>query len=242
MGKIVVLAAIWLPSLAAQNARPEFEVASVKFLPEPAPPHGVSLNISHGKASLDAAQLRQIIGLAYGIQRVLVEGGPEWSDTDMFDIVAKAANPDASRDDIRAMLQTLLADRFKLAVHRETKQLPAYVLTVAKGGPNLKVSKDEHPSAFVPVPNGLVFERMGIVGLVNYVANISGRPVQNLTGLTERYDFKLDFTPPEAVTPGSVDLPSLVFAAVERLGLKLESRKAPVEVLVVDHAEHPTAN
>ena len=112
MGKIVFLAAIWLSSLNAQNARPEFEVASVKFLTEPAPPHGVSLNISHGKASLDAAQLRQIIGLAYGIQRVLVEGGPEWSDTDMFDIVAKAANPDASRDDIRAMLQTLLADRF----------------------------------------------------------------------------------------------------------------------------------
>src|SRR6266567_5912341 len=84
------------------------------------------------------ARLRQIIGLAYAIQRVRVQGGPSWLDTEQYVIAAKAESADASWDQVRTMLQTLLADRFKLAVHRETKELDVYSLAVGKNGPKLQ--------------------------------------------------------------------------------------------------------
>src|SRR4051812_31483683 len=82
--------------VAAWAQKPEFEVASVKFLKQPVAPHGVSLIVNHGTLTVEAGQLRQIIGLAYGVQRVLVHGCPDWCDQDMFDIVAKSGNADAT--------------------------------------------------------------------------------------------------------------------------------------------------
>jgi uncharacterized protein (TIGR03435 family) len=117
-------------SFAAQL--PSFEVASVKPVDLPAGPHVVSLIINHGRLNIEAAELRQIVGQAYGIQRVRVLGGPAWADSDQFDIVAKVENADATRDEIRSMLQKLLAERFKLVVHRKIKEVPAYSLVVAK--------------------------------------------------------------------------------------------------------------
>ena len=116
----------------AQKA--EFEVASVKLVKPPVAPHGVSLLINHGTLTMEAAELRQIIGLAYGVQRVLVFGCPDWCDQDMFDIVAKSGIADATRDQIRERLQRLLEDRFQLATHRETKDVPGYELVVGKKG------------------------------------------------------------------------------------------------------------
>ena len=103
-----------------------FEVASVKPVNPPAGPHVVSLIINHGRLNVEAAELRQIVGLAYAVQRIRVLGGPGWADSDQFDIAAKAESADATRDEIRSMLQTLLAERFKLVLHRETKEIPAY--------------------------------------------------------------------------------------------------------------------
>ena len=107
-------------SSAAQVS--SFEVASVKQVNPLAGPHAVSLIINHGRLTIEAAELRQIVGLAYAVQRVRVQGGPGWADADQFDISAKAENPSATRDEIRSMLQTLLAERFKLVVHRETRR------------------------------------------------------------------------------------------------------------------------
>jgi uncharacterized protein (TIGR03435 family) len=123
-----------------------FEGASVKSVNPPAGPHVVSLIINHGRLNIEAAELRQIVGLAYGVQRIRVLGGPGWADSDQFDIAAKAESADATRDEIRSMLQTLLVERFKLVVHREAKELPAYSLVVAKSGSKLKVAAPDRKS------------------------------------------------------------------------------------------------
>jgi uncharacterized protein (TIGR03435 family) len=214
-----------------------FEVASVKPVDPPAGPHVVSLIVNHGRLNIEAAELRQIVGLAYAIQRVRVQGGPGWADSDQFDIVAKAESPDATRDEIRSMLQTLLAERFKLIVHRETKQVPAYSLVLAKSGSKLKESAPDTKSelAYTVSPTGeqvTVFESSPLRILVNMLANTLGGPVLDKTGLDKLYDFTFQW--PNA--------DSSLFASLDQLGLKLETKKEPVEILVLDRAELPSAN
>ena len=226
---------------------PQFDVASVKLVKGPVAPHGVGLLINHGKLTIEAGQLRQIIGLAYGIQRVLVQGCPDWCDEDMFDIVAKTDNVDATRDQIRPMLQTLLAERFKLAAHRTNKGVQGYTLAVAKSGSKLAEAKDEPgpTNVFTPYGGGLQFGNMGINGLVNYLANVLGQPVRDTTGLTGRYNFKLEFRGPDSQdgAPQVVDQVGIVFSSVEQqLGLKLLAAKVPTDILFIDHAERPSEN
>lgn len=221
--------------MAAQVS--SFEVASVKPVNPPAGPHVVSLIVNHEKLNIEAAELRQIVGLAYGIQRIRVLGGPGWADSDQFDIVAKAESADATRDEIRSMLQTLLAERFKLVVHRETKEIPAYSLVLGKSGSKLKESTPDAKSGFANTvsPTGeqlTVFEASPLRFLVNMLANTLGGPVVDKTGLDKLYDYTFQWP----------DAGSSLFASVDQLGLKLEAKKAPVEVLVMDRAEHPSAN
>jgi uncharacterized protein (TIGR03435 family) len=248
---IVAVCAAYAHAQQIKPAGPlEFEVASVRQFQGPHVPHGVSLNVSHGRVSVDAGSLRQLVALAYGVQRAMVEGGPDWSGGDEFNIVAKAENEGASYSEIQEMLQTLLADRFKLVARRETKELPGYALELVKNGPKLKVAKKEEVTAFTAVTNGLVFQKMPIAGLVSYLANLAGSPVQDLTGLAEFYDFNLDLTPsasvqsePRGNAPPILNRFVRVSIAVEeQLGLKLEARKVQAEVVVIDHAEHPSAN
>jgi uncharacterized protein (TIGR03435 family) len=104
------------------------------------------LQVTSGGFNADYAALRQITGVAYGIQRVRVEGGPAWMDSDLYRIAAKAENP-ANVDQIREMLRKLLADRFKLAVHSATKQLPVYTLVLGKSGSTLQEVKDDPPGS-----------------------------------------------------------------------------------------------
>jgi uncharacterized protein (TIGR03435 family) len=224
------------------------------MLKTPKPPHGVGLLFNHGTLTVDAAQLRQIIGLAFGIQRVLVRGCPDWCDEDQIDIVAKTPSPDTTRDQMKEMLQTLLAERFSLVAHRETKPVSGYELILGKKGALLETAKDQPGPANVFSPNstGMVFRNMDFVGLVNYLANVLGQPVKNMTGLTGRYNFALEFRPQDAAAPspaGANPLPradefsSIVFAAVEeQLGLKLQPRQIPTDVLIVDRVQHPTEN
>jgi uncharacterized protein (TIGR03435 family) len=234
--------------VTAWAQKPEFEVASVKLVKQPVAPHGVSLLINHGTLTMEAAQLRQIIGLAYGVQRVLVFGCPDWCDQDMFDIVAKSGIADATRDQIRERLQRLLEDRFQLATHRETKEVPGYELVVGKKGSLLAEAKDDPGPAnvFTYRGNALDFHNMNLVGLVNYLANVLGQPVRDMTGLTGRYNFTLELKAPDpgagaVATP--VDIPGIVFASIdEQLGLKLQARRTPTDVLIVDRAQHPSEN
>ena len=232
------------------DAKPQFEVASVKLVKQPVPPHSVSLIINHGRLTVEAAQLRQIIGLAYGIQRVMVRGCPAWCDEDMFDIVATTGNADATRDEIRVMLQELLEERFKLAAHRETKAVSGFELIVAKNGPKLPPTKDESgPSNVAPHDGGLEFHNAGLGGLVNWLANVLGEPVRDATGLSGRYDFKLVLRRDESPSSGGAsavpqprDVSGVVVASLQELGLKLQPHRTPAEVLIIDHAEHPTEN
>ena len=214
-----------------------FEVASVKPINPPAGPHVVSLIINHGRLNIEAAELRQIVGLAYAVQRVRVLGGPGWADSDQFDIAAKAESADATRDEIRSMLQTLLAERFKLVVHHETKEIPAYSLVLAKSGSKLKAAMPERKSGMANTvsPSGeeqTVFQASPLKLLVNMLANTLGSPVVDKTGLDGLYDYTFEW--PNAG--------SSLLASVDQLGLKLEAKKEPVEVLVIERAEHPSAN
>jgi uncharacterized protein (TIGR03435 family) len=227
--------AVQVSSFAAQIS--SFEVASVKPVDPPAGPHVVSLIINHGRLTIEAAELRQIVGLAYAVQRIRVLGGPGWADSDQFDIAAKAENAGATRDEIRSMLQTLLAERFKLVVHRETKEIPTYSLVLAKSGPKLKIAALDRKSGMAGAvgPNGeqqTVFEASPLRVLVNMLANTLGNPVVDKTGLDGLYDYTFEWP----------DAGSSLFASVDQLGLKLEAKKMPVEVLVMDRAEHPSAN
>jgi len=230
----------------------EFEVATVKRITGEVRPHPVALLINHGRLDIEAATLRQVVGLAYGIQRVRVLGGPGWIDSDFYDFVGKAENPDTGRDQIRQMLQTLLTDRFKLAVHYESKELPVYTLIPLKNGPRLDEAKADDKLEVTPRngPAGfeMAFQKMSISGLVNTLANVLGSPVLDGTGLKGLYNFKLhwDRRPPQAPTndgtPSSESGPDLFTALQEQLGLKLEPKKAPEKVLVIDRVEPASEN
>jgi uncharacterized protein (TIGR03435 family) len=238
----LLLIAVLASSCAAAQ---EFEVASVKRV-EGAPPHAVSLNLNHEKVTLDAATLRQLVGYAYNIQRVRVLDGPEWADSDEFDVIAKAASPSVTREDARAMLRTLLAQRFQLKVSRSTKEVDQYSLAMDKNGSKLKTASPEEPPAMTPVatPEGgwtVTFRNRDLVGLVNVIANFTNSPVHDDTGLKGKYDFEVAFRTvwddPAAGAAG----PTL-FEAVARLGLKLVKNKGPQEVVTILSAERPSGN
>ncbi len=239
-------------AIATAGALPQdqFEVASVKLVEGGAPPHTVNLNVNHDKVSLGAATLRQMVGFAYTIQRirVLLEPAcPEWVDRDEFDVVAKASNPNLTRDQARVLLQRLLADRFQLKVERSTKELDQYSLIVGKNGSKLKEGGAEGPRGLTPSPRPdggwtLTIRRSNLVGLVNSIANFTGLPVKDETGLKGEYDFEVSFQHVwEDASEKAATGPTL-FEAVEKLGLKLVKTKGPQEVLTILRAEQPTAN
>ena len=225
-------------SFAQTPATPRFEVASIKLLNPPMGPHGVALIAAHGTAKLEGATARQMIVQAYLVQRVRVLGGPSWYDTDEYNVLAKAESADASEEQIRQMLQTLLVERFKLIQHRETRLLTRYSLVIGKNGSKLHDPQpDEVSSVQQGQPGHLMFRKQGLGSLVNTIANAMDTPVDDMTGLTGVYDYELDYTPdptrlsiPAAGTangfPQRPDPRDIVADAVERLGPKLEARKA----------------
>jgi uncharacterized protein (TIGR03435 family) len=217
-----------------------FEVASVKPVKVDTGPHGVPLVVNHGRVTLDDASLRQIIGHAYNVQRVRVLNCPSWSDSEGFDVVAKAENPNATLDQIRQMLQTLLIERFKLAAHREKGEMQMYALVVGKRGPKLREAAADEKGGLDDRPGQLVFQKTPISSLAALLANILNTPVEDMTGLKGLYDFTLPVG--DRVAPGVNDPREILPDAVRNIGLKLESRKMPVEVIFVDHAERPSPN
>jgi uncharacterized protein (TIGR03435 family) len=239
----LIVAAIAPRTFAFAQEQSRFDVVSVRPIPGPVGFHNTVLYLAHGTWNADFAALRQMVGLAYGIQRVRVEGGPTWADSDLFRITAKTDKVDAGVDELRFMAQAVLADRFKLAVHRERKQLSGFTLVVGKNGSKLEESK-EHGTPVVEQGEGegvtLVFHHWPIGGLVNYLANVLDGPVQDGTALTGEYEFRLDHAPFGDVRPSSA--PSLFAAVEDQLGLRLESGKVLEDVLVIEHAEKPDAN
>jgi uncharacterized protein (TIGR03435 family) len=203
-----------------------------------------------------------------------VSGGPDWAKADLFDMQAKMSEADIagmqklSSADATArrqlMLQALLAERFKLKVHSETKQVPVFELVVAKGGPKLKdAATDTNPNlergkdgkpldAFLPrndtsVAQGVSMKSLAMVLSAPFA--FIGRPVIDKTGLTGTYDFTLNWSIQRPTLVNGVgtyltpsdDAPS-IFRALQEVGLKLQPATGPIEIIVIDHAEHPTEN
>jgi len=245
-----VLALSTVPTFAQS---PAFEVTSVK-LHRPGDPMGSRLDAAHLNSS--GATLRDFVMTAYHVPAWRLSGGPAWLSTDGWDIAATLPpNMPTDRQELMRetslMLQALLADRFKLVVHRETKDQPVYELVVAKGGSKLKPSGNEKSSGEKPsVRNGkghLEFHHMPVSALLNYLyfqpgSGMVDRPVIDKTGLDGLYDFTLDWTPDSPQPDPAAIGPSIFTALEEQTGLKLEPRKVPFEIIVIDHAEKPTEN
>jgi uncharacterized protein (TIGR03435 family) len=239
----------------AANASLAFEVATIKPTKPGTPGKAITMR-GPGQFATINTSLADLITFAYGVQIRQVTGGPSWLESDFYDITAKPeAEGTPSRKQLEGMLQKLLADRFKLAFHRDKKELPVYVIVVGKNGPKLTKSAGD--------PNGLpglFFRGLGSLPARNAnMADLAGvlqsvvleRPVVDQTGLLGRFDFELKWTPDENQFGGQgarakrddPDAPPDLFTAMqEQLGLQLKSAKAPVDVLVIDRVEKPSEN
>jgi len=247
------------PKVMDAKANPSFEVATIK----PARPEGrfsILVNRS-GMLNTTSTSLSDLMKFAYGVHPRQITVGPSWLETERYDVTAK---PDTEGipnvEQLKVMVQKLLADRFQLAFHRAQKELSVYAITVTKTGP--KLSKNESGNALpgfggpprnFSVRNATMAEFAGVLQ-----ANILDQPVVDQTGLgSTRYDFILKWTPdpsqgqiggpgpgPNAPPPApDADAPPDLFTAFQQqLGLKLESTKAPVDVLVIDKVEKPSEN
>jgi uncharacterized protein (TIGR03435 family) len=236
---------------------PSFDVASVKAILNP-PNYGVRVtslraSLSHGTLTFEGLTFTNLILQAYDLQRSQIIGCPNWCDSEFFDVIGKAEDPNVAPEQVRLMLQALLMERFKLAAHREKRDVPGYALVVSKSGAKLKAAKEDEVTG--AALNGYVrtFRKLPVAALVNLISNAARQPVIDNTGLKGLFDFAIDLTHPEndplqtaaaGITATNPDnaFARLSAAVEEQLGLRLEPRRIPVENLIIDHAERPLAN
>jgi uncharacterized protein (TIGR03435 family) len=216
---------------------PTFEAASIK--PSNADSRNSANNTSPGRINFQNVTLKRCLESAYGVPKAQVVGGPEWLDEYRYDIVATAPSGD---QDLMPMLQALLADRFKLALHRETRPLRGYALTVGKDGLKMKPSEPETKARTNNSRGSIDAMACPMDHLALKLSAALNAPVADLTQTPGAFDFTLKWTPDEIKTPDADAPPSIFTALQEQLGLRLEARKVPMEVLVIDHVEPPSAN
>jgi uncharacterized protein (TIGR03435 family) len=228
-----LLALTLAPRMAAQS----FDAASIK----PADPEHIGLQIyspNPGSFRAMAADIKRLMAFAYNVRDIQVSGGPRWADTELFDIEAKATGP-ATTAEFRLMVQSLLADRFQLKLHRESKEQAVFHLVVGKNGPKLTPVD----SAGLGIGLGktqLNGRGANMSGLAGVLSSRVGNEVSDKTGLAGFYNFTLTWTPDEAAATETG--PSIFTALQEQLGLKLEPSKGVVEMLVIDGVERPSGN
>jgi uncharacterized protein (TIGR03435 family) len=190
--------------------------------------------------------VNELIRLAYGAKDYQIGRAPGWVDSERFDIVAKSASGKGnSQEDEKSVVRELLEDRFQLTIHREAKQMPVYLLVVAKDGPKLTA----HNDAGTKTRGGcgrLVGRRVTTDAIATMLSRQLEHEVLNRTGLSEEYDIQLNFTPDSGLCRTATDsqsgsvaadpsgMPSIYTALQQQLGLKLESAKGPVEFLILD--------
>lgn len=252
----------WASGLMAQSAAPRpkfdaFEVATIKPVDhDPKLGRYITMQGTNRFVGKDYT-LKLLIAAAYNLNPKEVSGGAAWIDSDYFDIAAVTpGDVRPTRDEQMSMLRNLLAERFKLAFHREQKEFSIYELEVAKGGPKLKPSTagPDEPAQLISTvyPQRMVLPArnatMGELAALMQRAMLD-RPVVDKTGLAGRYDFDLEWAPDETqfggeIPSASADAPNppLFTAIQQQLGLKLEATRGPVEAIVVDRAERPSAN
>jgi uncharacterized protein (TIGR03435 family) len=229
-------------SLHSQTqATPQFEVASVKpFNPDQsnAPSGGKS---GHGRLTMSNVTLKRCIMGAYGVGPSQIQGGPSWLDSDRYEIVAKSEQPDDGDAVLMTMLQSLLAERFKLTIHRESKLIDAFVLEVAKNGP--KLERADAGESATSNARGLIDAKvMTMDRFAEVLSRQMDRPVVNHTRLEGIFNLKLEWAP-ETSAPDPADTRTSIFSAIQdQIGLRLRAQKTSIEVLMIEHAEKPSAN
>jgi uncharacterized protein (TIGR03435 family) len=248
--------AILILSVSAQAASaPTFEVASIKPTPPGSERRNDVIEPTERSLTMRNVTLATCIKWAYKIQDFQLTG-PDWLNGQHFDIVANSPGPVATSD-LRVMLQQLLADRFKLEVRKQSKEMQALAIVVEKNGPKFSASTASGESGIKFNGAGIVAQRATLGQLAEVLSRPLRGPVVDLTGLTGEYDFKLDLvryqTADDHAPAKGQDARSAIFTQDmlpligtglhEQLGLKLESRKASIDVLQVEHAERlPSGN
>jgi uncharacterized protein (TIGR03435 family) len=249
------------PKMMDANAKPEFEVATIKPSDPSKPGWGIGVNRS-GLLNTHNTTLADLIKFAYDLHPKQVIGAPAWFDSDKFDVEAKptvAGIPAVKQ--MQIMFQKLIVERFSLEFHKDKKELSAYAITVAKGGE--KIKKEE--TADIPVPgfggrpqSGFNIRNATMAEFASVIqAQFMDLPVVDQTGLgATRYTFILKFTPDPTMRPfggalappagqpitADPDAPPDLFYAMEQLGLHLQKTKTPVDVMVIDKIEKPSPN
>jgi uncharacterized protein (TIGR03435 family) len=265
----IQLTAVFCIAIGAASAIAQspdtFEVASIK----PSDPLKPSISFRlepGGGIKTEGTSLKSLVQYAYDLRDFQLSGAAGWIASERYVVLAKGTIADGPADFrqmndeqqkafvalVRKRLQNLLAERFQLAVHTQTKQLPIYALVVAKNGPKLQPNHSPDGSVRSMTTGRSLFKatRANMEGIAEALAGLTGRPVRDETGLRGFFDFKMEWMPdapaaaPDAVEkrPAETVGPTIFTALQEQLGLKLESKKGPVEILVIDRAEHPSEN
>jgi uncharacterized protein (TIGR03435 family) len=246
------------PARMAANANPAFEVATIRPS-DPARPQQI-ITLRGAEVITTNVTVHDLINLAYWLHPKQLTGGPAWTESDKFDMTGKPDAPGQPNvDQMKMMIQKLLADRFQLKFHFEKRDLPAYAVGIAKGGAKIIKSQDDPkglPGFYfgrTAAGTTLTFRNSPMSQITAVLQNFLDKPVVDQSGLSERYDFTLTFTLDSAQAvrlggaptsaPDNPDAAPDVFAAFQQqLGLKLESTKAPVDVMVIDKIEKPSEN
>lgn len=232
-----------LPAMAA-DTDPSFEVATIK--PSAPDEHGPRYDFQGHRFSVIHASVIDLINFAFGLQKSQISKAPDWAASESYDL---SAVPDRegepSIQQWQSMVKKLLANRFQFEFHDEKKELNVYLLTVVKSGSKLKKSDLPGPVGLGGGPGNLGATNATMADLAGLLAHgFLDRPVVDRTGLTERFDLKLTWTPDEVqLATQSADAPPDLFTAIqEQLGLKLVAAKAPAHVMVIDRVVRPSAN
>ncbi len=231
----------------AHDAHPAFEVATVK-LSDPSS-HRQGIGSEGRRMTLQGQTLTSMMMFAYSVHRQQIVGAPAWAGQDRYDVDGVAdQDGEPNLPQMQEMLRKLLAERFGVSLHHDRREMTYYAITVAKGGSKLtpsKLSAEDDPDQ-----NGngdakqmtMTFSNNTMDHFALGMQYFLDKPVVNETGLTGRYDFKLRWLPNELQNTDA-DAPTSVFTAVqEQLGLKLEVKHGPVDVLILDHVNRPTEN
>jgi uncharacterized protein (TIGR03435 family) len=238
MMKLSWIALLFPVAAALGQTPPAFEAASVK--PSKSLDNGTNSKSTPGAITMEGYSLRSLIQDAYGVKDFQISGGPKWMDSDRYDINAKAAGP-ANYPELKLMLQTLLAERFKLVFHRESKPSTGYALVVARKGLKIQPVEGAVGSSMNNHNSNLTAKGVSMQRLADWLARLVSAPVSDATQVSGVFDFKLGWTPDEK-SAAAPDGPSLFTALEEQLGVKLEPHKTTIEIIVVDTAEKASEN
>jgi uncharacterized protein (TIGR03435 family) len=236
-----VASIVILSGTLVQGGHATFEVATIK-------PSRLSRLYSEGgkreriviapnAVQLDNVSLSDCVQFAYNV-KVYQVFGPDWLSQERYDIAARAGQP-ASKAELRVMLQAFLAERFQLKLHRETRTGPVYALVVHKTAPRLRPAQSGQTAGMSVLDGSIAFQHVTMPEFAELLSGLAAidRPVVDKTDLEGAFDITL-----KSAARGAPEDTSSIFAAVEEVGFKLERRKGPVEVLIVDHADKPSRN